>query len=100
MCKTEVAFIVVKWRRCLRSLSGRGGRVGRAGVGWGGSRQVLVGPALSVFGMGKGAVIMASDNGIDPICKLSHRGEGIWVQSRSTASSDEGVNALDKVVTD
>ena len=50
--------------------------------------------------MGKKVVIMASDNGIDPICKLSHRGEGIWVQSRSTASSDEGVNALDKVVTD
>lgn len=64
--------------------------------------QALVGPALSlsVFGIGKGPVIMAADNGIDPVCKLSHRGEGIWVESRSTASSDEGVNALDKVVTD
>lgn len=75
------------------------GRSKGAGAGRG-RRQVLVGPALSVFRMGKEAVIMASDNGIDPICKLSHRGEGIWVQSRSTASSDEGVNALDKVVTD
>lgn len=71
---------------------------GRGVRGAGEDRQVLVG--LSVSGMGKGAVIMPSDDRIDPICELSHWGKSIWVQSRSTTSSDKGVNALDKVVTD
>lgn len=77
-------------------------RAATSSLGWRpqGGRQVLDSPAVRVSGVGMGAVILPADNGIDPVCELSHRREGVWVQSRPAASADEGVDALDKPVTD
>lgn len=45
-------------------------------------------------------VTVAADDGVDPVCILSDRSKGVWVEPGAAASPDEGVNALDQPVTD
>lgn len=50
--------------------------------------------------MHRGAVVLATDDGVDPVGELCHRREGVWVEAGATASTDEGVDALNQPVAD
>jgi hypothetical protein len=60
----------------------------------------LGGPACRVSGVEREMVLLAANDGVDPVCKFCHRGKGIRIEARATASPDEGVNALDQSIAD
>lgn len=62
----------------------------------------LEGPAHRDPGVERRAVIItiASDNGVDPVCKLGGGGKGVWEEPRATAPPDEGIYPLDQPIAD
>lgn len=50
--------------------------------------------------MHRGAVVLATDDGVDPVGELCHRSEGVWVEAGATTSTDEGIDALNQPVAD